>query len=120
MRNIYKMMMISSGSQSAALLGSVWWEATKGPVVLLTHQVPGDAVHLAAGPSVSDVQSLLHLVLWCNAMQMWVKPGSRHHFDVVARFPLHMGLQVSCTGCLFLSKEMLKRLGSISSSLARL
>ena len=51
---------------------------------------------------------------------MWVQPGSMHHVDVGAPFPLHMGLQVSCTGCLVLREDKLKRLGSISLSLARL
>ena len=39
----------------------------KGPVVPLPRNRPRHAVHLAAGPSVGDVQSLLGLVLGCHA-----------------------------------------------------
>ena len=37
----------------------------KGPVVALPRHGPRHAVHLAAGPSECDVQSLLHLLLGC-------------------------------------------------------
>ena len=40
---------------------------TKGLDVSLPYQVPCHAVHLAACPSVGDVQSLLGLVLGCHA-----------------------------------------------------
>ena len=47
----------------------------QGPVVGLPPQVPGQALHLAAGPSEGDVQSLIHPVL--GARQMLVQ--ARYH-----------------------------------------
>jgi hypothetical protein len=46
--------------------------------------VPCHDVHLAAGPSVGDVQSLLHFVLGCHA-DVGTSQVSQHHDDV--RFP---------------------------------
>ena len=66
---------------------------TKCLVGALPHQVLRHAHHLAAGPSVGDVQSLFGLVL--EAMQKWVQPGSMHQDDVGGPFLLHVGLQVS-------------------------
>ena len=83
------------GSSWSALLWSVWWETTKGPVVVLPHQVPGHNVHLAAGHSVGDAQYLLVLLL--HPMQKWVQPGFMHQNDVGCPFPLHVWLQVSYT-----------------------
>ena len=51
---------------------------------------------------------------------MWVQPGSMHHVDVGAPFPLHMGLQISFTGCLVLRDDKSKRNLSMPLHLARL
>ena len=71
------------GSSWSALLWSVWWETTKGPVVALPRQGPGHA----AGPSVGDVQS--HLVLPLVDMQSGYKQGPC--IRMMIALPFHQG-----------------------------